>query len=159
MPDNTGNTILIPNDVFFRQVSDSLAAGNNVTLTVKGYSMYPFMRNGKDRVCLAKYDGSELSEGDVILFRFHGKYVLHRIYARKKDASGNVLYRTVGDGNVRGEEYASPESISGVMVRRITPSGKEWECGSLSWRFLSFAWMRLRFVRRWCLAVLRRIYR
>ena len=75
---NEGNNVLvIPNEVFFSRITESLAAGRNVTFTVKGYSMFPFMRNEKDRVCLERYDGRELSAGEVILFRYNGKYILH----------------------------------------------------------------------------------
>ena len=151
--------LVIPNDVFFNSVTETLSAGTDVVLTVKGYSMFPFMRNGKDKVCLEKYDGGKLSEGDVILFRYHGKHILHRIYGISTTPDGSLLYRTMGDGNVRGMEYARAGDLSGVMVSRISPSGREWRCSTASWRFCSSAWMRLYRVRRWCLAVMRRIYR
>ena len=159
MPDKEHRTIIIPNDVFFAQVCESLEDGHAVTFIVKGYSMFPFMRNEKDRVCLEKYDGRELPEGEVILFRFHDKYILHRIYAVERASDGNLLYRTMGDGNVKGMEYASPESVAGVMVKRITPSGKEWLCSSDSWKRCSYLWKRMMPVRRLLLAVLRRIWR
>lgn len=157
---NEGNNVLvIPNEVFFSRITESLEAGRNVTFTVKGYSMFPFMRNEKDRVCLERYDGRELSAGEVILFRYNGKYILHRVYASGTDAGGSPVYRTMGDGNIRGVEYAVPSAVAGVMICRITPGGKEWKCSSFSWKILSWVWRKLFFVRRWCLAVLRRIYR
>ncbi len=157
---NEGNNVLvIPNEVFFCRITESLAAGRNVTFTVKGYSMFPFMRNEKDRVCLERYDGRELSAGEVILFRYNGKYILHRVYASGTDAGGSPVYRTMGDGNIRGVEYAVPSAVAGVMICRITPGGKEWKCSSFSWKTLSWVWRKLLFVRRWCLAVLRRVYR
>ena len=152
-------TIVIPNDVFFASVCESLAEGRPVTFTVKGYSMFPFMRNEKDRVCLERYDGRMLAVGEVILFRYHGKHILHRIYSAEMSPGGRPLYRTMGDGNVRGVEYARPEDISGVMLKRITPAGNEWYCNSASWKRASSLWMRLLPVRRLLLAVLRRIRR
>ena len=140
---NSARSFVIPNDVFFSQVIESLGEGNPVTFTVKGYSMYPFMRNEKDRVCIEKYAG----------------YILHRIYGIAESPDGAVSYRTVGDGNISGYETAAPRNIAGIMTKRITPSGREWGCGSFSWRCLSMLWMSLYGVRRWCLAVLRRIYR
>lgn len=159
MGNNGSGTLVLPNDIFFSHVSESLAEGKTVTFIVKGYSMYPFFRNGKDRVCMAGYDGRELRKGEVILFRYRGKYVMHRIYGVETDPGGTTVYRTVGDGNVRGRETAVPCEIAGVALKRLTPSMKEWSCSSWSWRFLSALWMRLYCVRRWCLAVLRRIYR
>ena len=156
---NSARPFVIPNDVFFSQVIESLGEGNPVTFTVKGYSMYPFMRNEKDRVCIEKYDGGRLNVGDVILFCYRGKYILHRIYGVAESPDGAVSYRTVGDGNISGYETAVPRNIAGIMTKRITPSGREWGCGSFSWKCLSMLWMSLYGVRRWCLAVLRRIYR
>ena len=152
-------SLVIPNDVFFRQVAETLAGGSPVTFIVKGYSMYPFMRNGKDSVCLEWYDGRALSAGEVILFQYRGKHVLHRIYKTEAAPDGAMLYRTMGDGNLRGMETALPHSVLGVMTKRITPSGKEWGCNTFSWHLASWLWMRLFRVRRWLLAVLRRLYR
>ena len=95
-------SLVIPNDVFFGQVAETLAGGSPVTFIVKGYSMYPFMRNGKDSVCLEWYDGRALSAGEVILFQYRGKHVLHRIYKTEAAPDGAMLYRTMGDGNLRG---------------------------------------------------------
>ena len=159
MENRLDGTIVIPNDIFFGQVAESLSEGRNVVFTVKGYSMYPFFRNGKYKVCVTGYDGRELHRGEIILFRYRGKYLLHRIYGVETDPGGTTVYRTVGDGNVRGRETAVPCEIAGVALKRLTPSMKEWSCSSWSWRFLSALWMRLYCVRRWCLAVLRRIYR
>lgn len=159
MPGKGVHTIIIPNELFFDRVCGSLAEGRAVTFTVKGYSMFPFMRNEKDRVCLEAYCGGKLSEGDVILFRYRGKHILHRIYSVGMSADGRPLYRTMGDGNLKGMEYAGPEDVAGVMQKRITPSGKEWRCSSVSWKGLSVLWMKLLPVRRLLLALLRRIYR
>ena len=159
MEDEMSKTLVIPNDVFFGHVMESLAAGKHVVFTVKGWSMYPFFRNGKDRVCVASQQGRDLKPGDVILFRFRGNFILHRICGLREADDGTVCYLTIGDGNVRGMEMATPDSVSGVAVRRITPSGREWNCDSRSWKLASFVWMKLLCVRRWCLAVLRRIYR
>lgn len=153
------SVLVIPNDEFFAQVCESLSEGRKVSFVVKGHSMYPFMRNEKDRVCLERYDGKNLDAGDVILFKYHGRHILHRVYDIARTPEGTPVYRTRGDGNVRGNEYAVPSAIFGVMSGRISPSGREWNCASLSWRLYSKVWMRLFPVRRWCLAVLRRIYR
>ena len=168
MAANDGKTIVVPNDIFFSQVVESLNEGRNVTFTVKGWSMYPFFRDGKDRVCVRKFDGNPLRTGEVILFRYRGNYILHRIYSvsaaagrteRPSASPAAISYLTMGDGNVRGTESAVPATIAGVATGRITPSGKEWKCGSLSWRCCSALWRMLLPLRRWCLAVLRRLYR
>lgn len=158
--ESSGKKVLVvPNEVFFAEVSERLSEGESVTIAVKGFSMYPFMRNGKDKVRLVPPGGRKLEKGDVILFRYRGNHVLHRIYACSMSDSGSRLYITRGDGNTRGTEYASLSDIIGVMSGRLTPEGRMWNCDSVSWKICSSVWMRLLPVRRWCLAVLRRIYR
>ena len=56
-------------------------------------------------------------------------------------------------------EQARPEDIAGVMVKRMTPEGKVWDCSSGTWKSFSSLWRRLLPVRRLLLAVLRRILR
>ena len=84
MPDKEHRTLIIPNDVFFAQVCESLEDGHAVTFTVKGYSMFPFMRNEKDRVCLEKYDGRELPEGETESFGEMSPEAKNRISHRGK---------------------------------------------------------------------------
>lgn len=151
--------ITFSNDVFFGQVISLLRTGGTVTVRVKGFSMFPFIRNDRDSVCLTKYDGTPLKRGQVILFSYMGKYILHRIVKAERSDDGRYRYTTLGDGNLSGTETARPENIYGIMTKRIAPSGREWNCDSFSWKFLSSLWMRLRPARRYLLAVLRRIYR
>ena len=101
MDTDTDRILVIPNDVFFSRVCESLGEGGKVTFTVKGHSMFPFLRSGKDRVCLVKPESGGLAAGDVILFRFRGNYILHRIYGIRKTPDGTPLYVTMGDGNTR----------------------------------------------------------
>ena len=44
----------IPNDTFFACVEAELAEGRPVRFRLKGNSMYPLLRNGKDVVVLGK---------------------------------------------------------------------------------------------------------
>lgn len=155
---DSSRTITVSNDVFFEQIISILDSGEDVIFTVKGFSMFPFLRNEKDNLALGRYDGSPLKKGQVILFNYRGKYILHRIVEVESFPDGKFRYTTLGDGNLRGCETASPDNIYGVMKKRITPSGKEWSCDSFSWKFLSFLWMKLRVVRRVPLAVLRRVF-
>lgn len=148
--------ITVPNDEFFAHLTSILEEGERVTFVVKGCSMFPFLKNGKDVVCLERYDGKGLRRGDVVLFRYRGKHILHRI-CRVRIADGTRRYEIRGDGNISGREYAVDGTVCGVMTKRISPEGKEWSCGSWSWRFWSQVWMSLRPVRRYLLAVLRRL--
>lgn len=173
------NQIVVPNDTFFRNLLDELGNSGHVLLKVRGHSMFPFFRNGRDSVQLRPFIAGEgLKKGDVALFRFHGRFILHRCIGKRASA---YIFR--GDGNCKGTEWALPEDIFAVVEKRISPSAgassagasssegasgdssggsagwEEWSCGSFSWRLCSWLWPRTYTVRRLLLAFLRRVYK
>ncbi len=175
-------SIVIPNDVFFENLIDELSTSGSVLLTVKGWSMFPFFRNEKDAVLLRPFNPSAgLAKGDVALFRYRGKYILHRCtgcgfispegqivmlsgsklnfvrHWTSLPASPTPVYVFRGDGNPRGVEYAPAEEVYAVVEKKIAPSGKEWSCSSFSWKLFSRLWPSAYLLRRLFVGVLRRI--
>ena len=84
----------IANECFFAWVESEIKSGRSVKFRVKGNSMMPLLRNGKDEVVVGPYDKEELKLFDVILFRQTDRYVLHRII-QKRDSR----YLMQGDGS------------------------------------------------------------
>ena len=80
--------MIIDNDTFFADVRRLLDQGTRVTIPVKGLSMLPFIRGGKDLVVLEKAGGN-LQRDDIVLFhvgpREGGRYVMHRILTMDGD--------------------------------------------------------------------------
>lgn len=147
------NQIVIPNDTFFENLLDELENSGHVLLKVRGHSMFPFFRDGRDSAQLRpSITGEGLKKGDVALFRFRGRYILHRCIGKRASA---YIFR--GDGNCKGTEWARPEDVLAVVEKRISPSGKEWSCESFSWKLCSMLWPRTYIVRRLLLAFLRRV--
>ena len=68
--------MVIDNDTFFADVLDVLREGRQATIPVKGYSMLPFIRGGKDLVVLEKADGP-VKRDDIVLF-----HVVNQIFAK-----------------------------------------------------------------------------
>lgn len=56
--------ISLPNEVLLAEVSQLIREGYSVTLTVRGFSMRPFLEDRRDKAVLAPYDTLRL--GDVI---------------------------------------------------------------------------------------------
>ena len=79
--------LTVNNDIFFAQTIEFLKAGKQVTIPVHGYSMMPTIRNLRDSVILEGVEGGtpegaprrKVRTGDIVLFRFHERYLLHRI--------------------------------------------------------------------------------
>ena len=143
--------ITLPNDVLLDEVARLVDEGEAVTLMTKGASMLPFIVGGRDSVVLVRPE--ELFPGMIVLAYVQGgRYVLHRILS--VDGTKVVL---MGDGNIKGVEVCAPANVKAVAVRISRPSG-EVDC--LSKRHLRQAaiWKTLLPVRRWILAVYRRLF-
>ena len=74
----------VSNEIFFAAVEERLGAGERVKITLVGTSMRPTLIEG-DMLTLAPLSG-EPEVGDIMLFRYHGQHILHRIVAVDGDS-------------------------------------------------------------------------
>jgi hypothetical protein len=83
--------------------------GHSATISVKGFSMRPFLEHERDRVVMEP--AGELHIGDAVLAEIEpDHYVLHRIIEVLDDG-----YRIVGD-NCAVPEFVREDQILGVMT-------------------------------------------
>lgn len=54
----------VANDIFFAWVEEGIAQGKTVRFRLKGNSMFPLLRNGKDEVTLEKCPNESLKPMD-----------------------------------------------------------------------------------------------
>ena len=123
-------------------MQELLSQGKNVSFTVTGNSMAPFLVGLRDSavVCPVK---SPLKKGDIVFYRRrNGDYVMHRIYRIKNDK-----YYTVGDAQTEVEGPLDEEQIFGVINEEIR-KGKKVKNGDPLWNLFKFIWLALRPVRR-----------
>ena len=136
----------IPNDTFFACVEAELAEGRPVRFRLKGNSMFPLLRNRKDVVVLEKCSFESLKPMDVVLFRYRGKHVLHRIIRREGEC---LLIQ--GDGSIVAKEECKVDDVVGKVVQICRSSGKVLSVDSWQWRIPSRLWRGLGFLRTWLL--------
>ena len=136
-----------PNDKFLPLVREYVAKGETVVISVKGYSMRPFLEHLRDRVKLSPW--TALSVGDAVLAEIsQGHFVLHRIIA----IDGQRL-TLMGDGNIRGTESCTVADVCGVVSEYIRPNGHILLAGDLRLQRRIRLWHRLLPIRRWLLFV------
>ncbi len=125
--------------------------GLSVTLPVKGNSMLPFIIGGKESVILQKPDHPKV--GDVVLAWVENcRYVVHRII--KIDSHDVVL---MGDGNIIGTEHCKIDDICAIATHVVSADGKRHDLYS-KWRMRATRlWWYLRPIRRYILAIYRRL--
>lgn len=125
----------VSNELFFAWVEEELAAGNEVRIRVKGVSMLPLLRNEKDDVKLAPCPADELRPMDVVLFRYRGGHLLHRIIRRE----GDRLW-IQGDGSFVAIEQCLTKDVIGKAIGIYRASDKMIPTDSWKWRWPSRLW-------------------
>ena len=107
----------LPNDCFFSLVEDDIHHGKSVRFRMKGSSMFPLLREGKDEVAVYPCKAESLKPMDVVLFRYRGRCLLHRIVGMK---DGRFIMQ--GDGVCAFYEECTAADIIGVlgMVYRVS---------------------------------------
>ena len=125
--------------------------GVNVTLPVKGLSMLPFIIGGKESVIL--HAPGLTAVGDVVLAWVDGnRYVVHRII----NIDGDRV-TLMGDGNVRGTEHCLLKDVKARVTHVVSADNKKRDLYS-RWRVRAAKlWYWLRPIRRYLLAIYRRI--
>lgn len=125
--------------------------GRDVIFPVKGTSMLPFIIGGKESAVFSPV--KKIKKGRVVLaYTSGGNYVVHRII-KIKDNDITLM----GDGNLKGCEYCKLSDIKAEVNYVIGQNGKK-RCLNTFWRLAAaFFWRILRPVRRYLLAIYRRL--
>ena len=129
---------LVKSVEMFPVIKEILKKGINVSITVTGMSMYPFLREKIDRVELTNASFTGIHRGDIVLIlRGNGEYILHRII--RKEEYGFYI---VGDAQQWIEGPLSPEQLIAVATA-VSRRKRYIKCSSLWWKALSAAWLRI----------------
>lgn len=144
--------ITIDKDTMYQEISRLIAEGKTVSITVKGYSMNPFLMHLRDQITLGPWTDGDIHRGTVALVRdVRGNVLIHRIIRR----DGNIIILE-GDGNIGLQEKATLDGIAGIM-HSITRKNRTYSSKSFIWRAYSWIWMFLRPVRVYPLALWRKL--
>ncbi len=143
---------IIPNEVLLPEVARLISEGHTVTLIIRGNSMNPFLVDRRDRIVVGPFTETDLQPGAVVLARESlGRIVFHRIIRRNEQE-----LTLLGDGNLKVTEQTNIADVMGIMVAAIRKD-KEYPCNGRIWQRYSFWWIKMMPIRRWLLAIFRRI--
>lgn len=153
LPDDIKITeVKMPNAVLLPEIVKMLNEGHTVTLRLRGYSMRPFLEDGRDKALLIKPDQPKV--GDAVLAEIEPKhFVLHRIISIEGD---KVVLR--GDGNLGVERCTTADIRGGVVGFYRKGREKLDRTDGWKWKTYSWIWTRLYPIRRYLLAFYRRIW-
>ena len=147
------STIIKDQTLMMEEIKQLISEGKTVSISAKGYSMNPFIMHLRDQITLGPWSDDQIRKGAVVLAKdIRGCYVIHRIIKR----DGNKL-TLMGDGNIGITETANIKDIIGLM-HSVTKKGRTYSVQSLRWRLYSCFWKMLTPVRRYPLALWRRLH-
>ncbi len=147
--DNSKATLKVSNYELMPQLIDYVEQGHTVSLVLNGYSMRPFLEDGRDVGVLAKPDNVKVGDAVLALTTDH-RYVLHRIVGISGD---NVIL--LGDGN-RSVEHCSLADVKAKAIGFYRKGRKTMDrTDGRKWKVYSFFWTRLYPIRRYLLFVYR----
>ncbi len=145
---------ILPNEIILSEVGRLIEEGHPCIIRVKGYSMLPFIVGDRDSVRLIK--ATTYHKRDIVLAEIYpGHYVLHRIQAIEGDLPDDHV-TLMGDGNLKNREFCQVKNLIGI-TDIIFRDGKEINPYSGRERFYTFLWLLCLPIRRWLLAIFRRL--
>ena len=142
----------ISNDLFFLWVENEIAKGRAVRFRLKGHSMFPLLRDGKDDVILYPFQKEELTPMDVVLFKYHGKHLLHRILKREGD---HLLMQ--GDGSFIAKEECTIDNVIGKVGTIVRLPDKMISVDSWQWKLPSLLWNKTGILKTFLIRILRHL--
>ncbi len=133
------NAVLLP------QVVSLLEEGHTVTLPLRGFSMRPFLEDGRDKALLKKPES--INVGDAVLAEVAPlHFVLHRIIDIQGD---KVTLR--GDGNL-SNEYCRLSDVKATAIGFFRKGRDKADMTTdTKWKVYSWLWVRLFPIRRYLL--------
>jgi hypothetical protein len=146
-------TITKDKAIMMEEIRTLISEGKTVALTVKGNSMNPFIVHLRDQIVLGPWKDEDIRKGTVALVKdIRGNYLIHRIIKRDE-----LTVTLLGDGNVGFTETATTDNIIGIM-HSIERKNRTWTSESMIWRIYSWVWMALTPLRRYPLAIWRKLF-
>jgi signal peptidase I len=107
---------LDPADAAFAGVvSEVLSRGHSVRFRAKGASMHPAIRDG-EIVTVAPVQPAEIRRGDVILYRFRGGVIAHRVASIGRGTAGTLVFVVRGDAFHGCDEPVDESALLGRVV-------------------------------------------
>ncbi len=113
-------------------VETLLNDNNRLSFRMKGYSMFPTLREG-DVGVVSKCSPREVKVGDIVVFRSGNKLIAHRLI-KITDKEGQQIFIAKGDKNSFNDEPFSASQLEGKL-ETITRSKKTFKVDNFGMKF------------------------
>lgn len=133
-------TMSVPLSELYPVMREVLGEGGTFSITVRGNSMSPFLRDLRDQAVFAPLTGRRIRRGDIVFYqRASGQFVMHRVYSI--DADG--VMTIVGDAQWTLEPGIAQTQLR-AYVTSVVRKSRTISCEKGWWRYLMTVYMLLR---------------
>lgn len=135
--------ISISNPLFVDFIREEIVDGREITITAKGGSMRPFIRDGLDELILRRCDDQSFRKGSILLTELgEQRHVAHRVCQTNGE---EIVLR--GDANPWLTEFCGRNEVIAEVVA-VVRGGNRVDRGSLCWNCYRYLWPQTPFFRR-----------
>lgn len=132
----------------FAGVSQELLSfGNRVSFRAPGDSMMPTIFDG-ERVTIQPIESSDIKPGDIILYRYPGSIVAHRVISIEKRDSGAPRFILRGDALGAPDEAVEIEQVLG-KVQSVERGGRSIDLYSRRVKVIRMLRLCASHIKRW----------
>jgi len=140
---------VIPLNGIFENVEQLLSEGKSIELCFLGRSMQPYLRgDGSEIIVASPFLPNELIPGTIVLFRYHGRFICHRIIRRESE---NLLIQ--GDGVIKAQEQSTIQDVIGIIRTIIRKDKEPVSTQTKSAQRYWHCWLRLSPIRKYLLFI------
>lgn len=130
-------SLKLSNEILLGSVVELIQNGRQVKINISGSSMQPFLSDG-DVILLDNIKLEHIKIGTVILGKYNGAYVLHRVIKK----SENFVF-IAGDNNLSQIEKIEANDVLAIAIKLIKID-KTINLTSKYFRCLGILWYSLR---------------
>jgi hypothetical protein len=144
--------MIVPNEIFFKEIKTFLDDNKKVSIIVKGNSMRPFIFDG-EKALIVPVGNEPLRKGTIVLAHTSLGVVMHRII---KVIDRNTLLLS-GDANAKQVETTLRKEVFGI-AESVERNGKNVLLHSPKKLAEAWVWCHLRPIRGILLWIYRRVF-
>lgn len=107
-----------------------------IFIEAKGFSMWPFIREGEKLIVARNVSIQDLKVGEIILYRAEDKLVCHRLVKKIKNNGGYLIYSR-GDNSLSSPELVTKERFLGKVAGILRKNGRTINISGRQQRFFN----------------------
>ena len=145
--ESANKSVLSPQDLFTDVSTELLRSGQSIRFRAPGRSMHLTIKEG-EIITVQPVAPSAVKIGDIILYRFEGGVIAHRVVRIERGEDGGSRFILRGDASGVPDEPVEPSQVLGKVVS-VERGGRSIDLYSRRAKMLLTAYVCASRLKRW----------